>query len=800
MSKSSSGTLALVPWNGQPVRPPRDEQQILADLHLSALPFSAEDITAGSENELQAVVVGSPHQVDLPLTLEASNYFRNILKRAAAGDSPKRVIAQLEEYLHKNQRQVWENSWVRVPLANLSPYTSRIVSQDLLANKKNSHGSTRSDLPRFLISHRGEDCLRIPVSYLLKLALAQVTSDEQSAPISIQALGRRLLRHFLNDNSSPETFSFYVVPLSPATHMGRAIAVETAKRFLLTQLLTMYANRRFRLSESGQRVMVYFAPHPPIRQKELNNLISDSFYRELFMNPCLSGWDRGEDKHKYMHLCHQVLSRSQLNAVIKLKDAGIITRNLVVLPSTSNISLANNGTHLSLGSRVLTQLQANGSLDYDGMKEKCIGDLVIKIVEHFLPLFVGTYSAAPYRLDFWDFHPEKALGFLPHELDFTHLRMLWRRWKKKAGVSVFGHPMTPVGPLWLDRLTSVFFGLKGDFVPDFRLIDYLVALLSTDQSPALDGAPDNEQRLKADLAQLGVFDESMSLYLLYKLRAFSVMGFSGFEGRHYSLFPSLLEDFSAAANLQALLTGLAFQYIAKGIVRHTDIPDDPSAESERRQLMFAAAIGVQTCNVRTDSPNHFLMKILAKTQKSRPSRRYTGYLRVRLPDYCQALVSTIEEEAPDLIEAFNLRDTLLNLRQRLDDPEQHAASGKVTADILKKTGTRSAMQLSGQEFNLAAEQYYRNTLRVRQLREAVDLLEHDFIEIDAAADTRAQRYRRMAISVIGQRDTAEFLAMAKEGLLDETIDEHSLRQYIHLTLIAIERDMNQAGRRRSVVS
>jgi hypothetical protein len=34
--------------------------------------------------------------------------------------------------------------------------------------------------------------------------------------------------------------------------------------------------------------------------------------------------------------------------------------------------------------------------------------LAIKIVEHFLPLFVGAYSAAPYRLDFADFHPETA--------------------------------------------------------------------------------------------------------------------------------------------------------------------------------------------------------------------------------------------------------------------------------------------------------------------------------------------------------------------------------------------------------
>ncbi len=57
------------------------------------------------------------------------------------------------------------------------------------------------------------------------------------------------------------------------------------------------------------------------------------------MNPCLSGWDVGEAKQEYMHLCHRVLSRSQLNAVIKLKEAGINSSNLIVLPSMSNISL-----------------------------------------------------------------------------------------------------------------------------------------------------------------------------------------------------------------------------------------------------------------------------------------------------------------------------------------------------------------------------------------------------------------------------------------------------------------------------
>lgn len=766
--------------------------EILSRLDDGLLPFSAGDVTAGSENELQAAVQGERSQVDLAQAIETSNYFQNLLKRSAAGESPRRLVDDLEEFLDRDADAVWENSWVRVPLRTLTAFTSDVVHADLTADKAAAGREPRSDAARFLIEHRGELILRAPVSYVLKLALAQAISADPPIPEDVRTLGCELMEHFLNDNSSPETFSCHVVALTPQAGMGAAIAEETARRFLLTQLLILYANECFSLRTTGQRAIVYFAPHPPVRQKELNGLISDAFYRELFMNPCLSGWDRGEDKLRYMHLCHEVMSRSQLNAVIRLKDAGVISRNLVVLPSTSNISLANNGTHLSLGSRMLTGLLEQGTPGFGPAEEKFLGDLVIKIVEHFLPLFVGTYSAAPYRMDFWDFHPEKALGFLPHELEATHLRMLWRRWKKKARMSVFGRPMTPVGPLWLDRATALLFGLRGDFVPDFRLIDYLVALHSTDQSPALDGSLDSQQRLKRDLAQLGVFHESMSLYLLYKQRAQAVMGFSGFEGRHYSLFESLTHDFGEAASIQALLTALAFKYVAEGTVTHADIPDDPTTESERRQFLFAAAVGVQTCSVRQDTANRFLMKILTKTKKSRPSRRYPGHLRVKLPDYCRALVAAIEEDGADLVESMEMEETVSLLLRRLQEPGQYAASGKLTDGILKDAGAQSPLTLSGNEFNVAAEHYYRETLRKRHLEEAIQSLLADLKEIDAD-QSHEHDYRRIATEIIGPGSAADFLRTRTDGLLEETLDAATLARCIRLTVLAIRRDRDRAA-------
>ena len=760
---------------------------------LETLPFSLNDTTAGSENELQVAVEGVKTNVDLPFIIEQSNYFKNIIRRAATGDASKKVCVELEKYLNSNAENIWENSWVRLPKRVLSQYANDIFTHDLQADKKSHSGQFRSDANRFIYHEQGEVCIRIPISYLLKLSLADSISSPDNVPEMIKRTGEKLMRHFLNDNTSPETFSFYVVPLQKEFGMGKAVARESSLRYLFTQLLVMYANEKFKLKERGQKAHVYCSALPPIRQGKLNEVISDSFYRELFMNPCLSGWDIGEAKSHYMHLCHQVLSRSQLNAVAKLRDADIITNNLVVLPNTSNISLANNGTHVSLGSKILSRFLSDTSSRFTRVHEKYLGDLAIKIVEHFLPLFVGTYSAAPYRLDFTDFCPEKALRFLPHELDYTHLRMIWRRWGKKADIRRMGLPITPFGPVWLDKLIQQIFRLKGDFVPDFRLIDYLVSLMSTSQSPALNGIIGNDIRLKKDLADLGVFDTKMSLYLLYKLREYHLMGFSGFEGRHYSLFAGMEEDMGNAVNLQMLLNALAYKYIATGAVSHEDIPDDPTVESERRQIFFGTAIGIPTFFVHKNTENHLLKRILRKTQRVRYSHRYSGYLRVYNLEYCKALVQMIQEDAADLIEMFNIQETMEDLHKRLDNGDSHSATGKLTRGILNTLGARSPMDIQADEFNYASEKYYRNELRRTQMEEAFRMLEEELARINSSnAQIDAKDLQKAFYLVLEGRDVRKFVLDMKYSELTETVTEDNLRRLIYIMLIVFHYKTRQS--------
>ena len=758
------------------------------------LPFSGADTTGGVENELQASVAGEADCVDLPMSIAASDMFANICQMARAGDTSPRLKEDLEAYLHHNGGNIWENSWIQFPEKRLSPFTARVFQGDLRADKGAAESPLRRDADRFRCRRDGEDHIRIPISYLMKLALAEAVASPQTDPM-IRSEARRMMAHFISDNTSPETHSFYTPTLEQGRQRGQAVADETVKRLVFSQLLVMYANRRFGLLEHGQRALVYTAPHPPQRQKQLNELIPDAYYRELFMSPCLSGWDRGEDKQDYMALCHTVLSRSQLNAVKKLRDAGIITRNLVMLPNLSNISLANNGTHLSIGSRMLSRCLKDPCSKFGPRDEKWIGDLAIKIMEHFLPLFVGTYSGAPYRLDFSDMHPEKALGFLPHELNETHLRMIWRRWKKKARMKVCGHPLTPFGPTWIDRPLSRLMRLKGDFVVDFRLLDYLACLLSTRTSAALNGQIGSDVKLKKDLTSMGAFHASLPLYLLYRLRRYDDMGFSGFEGRHYSQFESFQNDLGSAASLQVLLSAMAFQYIFREGIRHDDIPDTPKIESERRQIFFDAAIGIPTFYVHRHSRNRFLQRLLRDVRETRFSRRYHGYIRVKLDEYRLALVRRIKRDAPELVEQFQAHQCLEDIESRLRAPRELAATGRLTHGILTTTGAKSPLQLTADEFNRAAETYYRETLRRQQMAEGLDVIERDLAAIDTPGAWREGRYNRPLYKLLRGQGAREFLARHRQALLFETASEDILAKLIQLVIL-VTRKSRQAEEKR----
>ena len=316
--------------------------------------------------------------------------------------------------------------------------------------------------------------------------------------------------------------------------------------------------------------------------------------------------------------------------------------------------------------------------------------------------------------------------------------------------------------------------------------------MSTDQSPALNGRVGNETLLKKDLTDLGVFDASMALYLPYRLRCFDNMGFSGFEARYYSQFESITNDMSRAVNLQCLITALAFKYILNETLTHRMIPDDPFLESERRQIFFGSAIGIPTFFVKKSTGNQFLIKILKKTKDIRPSRRYPGYLRVKNIAYCNALIQILKADAADLIEIMNMNETINDLQKRIENPETHAVSSKLTHRILSIANALTPMKLSGMEFNVAAEKYYRDHLRVDHMDEAFAFLESDFKRIDSWKIWREGYYNPALLAILNGGSTSEFLSIVKQEVKNESISVDRIRMLIHLMLLTVHQDIERA--------
>src|SRR5271165_1495972 len=756
-------------------------------LLLDAMPFSPGDVTAGSEDELQAVVAGTSDACDLPTTIRESRFFRNIARRISSGEAPRQTYDELQEFLNDSEG-VWENSWIRFPECKLGRHALAVLHADIGLEPCQLAQRRRTDSARYSFEKAGERWVRVPISYALKLALADLAGAQPHMPERMRAEAERLLRHFSNDNTSPETTSFHISTPQTGRTTGEQVARESARRFLFTSLLMSWANQRFGLAENGQRGMVYHAPHPPVRQTGLSSCISDSFYRELFMSPCLSGWEDGEAKAGYMHLCHQVLSRSQLNSVAKLREAGIIANNLIVLPSLSNVSLANNGIHVSMGSQALTRAVAEMD-PADGLaEEKRLGDLAIKIFEHFLPLFVGTYSAAPYRIDFAQFHPERLLAFLPHELDFTHLRLMWREWREKARLRVFGQPVTPYGPQGFDNLVAKVFRLRGDMVPDYRLINYPVAWLSTEHTSDLDGTPGNLSRLASELDELGIVDRRLSFYMPLRLRELGGMGFSGFEGRYYSLFPTFQRDMAQAANLQQLLLMVAYKLALDGTVAASDIPDDPTSESERRQPFFFAAAGLPAFYVHKKSRNGLLRRLLPFCGSTRSSWRHPDYLRVPIGEYRDALVTWLEQNAKETTALAQADVTIMELRFRLADKGLQAHE-RIVSDVMKQSDYRDPMQLSAREFNRLAEQHYRETLRRDNLREAFHHLREDVSAWSKCGHPDTGVMVRYGVRV---QDPVRFLDSIGERLVADDLTSQEVATVLNLllTLSTLEEERN----------
>ena len=104
---------------------------------------------------------------------------------------------------------------------------------------------------------------------------------------------------------------------------------------------------------------------------------------------------------------------------------------------------------------------------------------------------------------------------------------------------------------------------------------------------------------------------------------------------------------------------------------------------------------------------------------------------------------------------------------------------------------RAPMGLSGREFNMAAEKYYREDLRKRHIEEALPILEHDFMKMDSHIICGDCLFREGLASILSHGSSTSFLANVRKDLMKEEAPEEALRKLIHLTLLTVYSDIKQ---------
>ncbi len=185
------------------------------------------------------------------------------------------------------------------------------------------------------------------------------------------------------------------------------------------------------------------------------------------------------------------------------------------------------------------------------------------------------------------------------------------------------------------------------------------------------------------------------------------------------------------------------------------------------------------------------MRILRKTKQIRNSRRYPGYLRVYQKEYCRALIEVLSEDGAELIEQMGCRELMADLRRRIECPDEFSVSGRLTADIMSTLGTDQPLQVPAAEFNRAAEEFYRTTLRRRHVDEALELLRHELPRLQQLAP-RSDSIRATLRMVCGQRSLTNAYDQLMDAARHQNLHGAGLLRLINLVLLSIHVDQQTA--------
>jgi hypothetical protein len=111
---------------------------------------------------------------------------------------------------------------------------------------------------------------------------------------------------------------------------------------------------------------------------------------------------------------------------------------------------------------------------------------------------------------------------------------------------------------------------------------------------------------------------------------------------------------------------------------------------------------------------------------------------------------------------------------------------------MTRLNAKSPMSVPAEQFNQAAEDHYRETLKHSHIVESLEYLERDLQRLDQAACIGDNAIIEALKYNLQGQSAGNFLKNIKRDLLAEELDIESLQRLINLLIFSIHRDQTRA--------
>jgi hypothetical protein len=132
---------------------------------------------------------------------------------------------------------------------------------------------------------------------------------------------------------------------------------------------------------------------------------------------------------------------------------------------------------------------------------------------------------------------------------------------------------------------------------------------------------------------------------------------------------------------------------------------------------------------------------------------------------------------------FGIEETMKDLWERINDFDEYSVSSRLIRGILNSKQKHSPHDMDSDEFNYAAEGYYRGDLKRRHISEALLSLTEDCRMMDKSILGSGDSISKAMRFILNDSGAARMLAILTDDVVEERVDLEQLIKLIHLILV-----------------